>query len=61
MKRKTVVVRINEEVYKKAVEEAPKSISYMDTKELLSYLVMKGLQKVKEEENVARTLGEKHE
>jgi hypothetical protein len=52
MRRKTVVVRINEEVYKKAVEEAPKSISYMDTKELLSYLVMKGLQKVKEEENV---------
>jgi len=50
MRRKTVVVRISEEVYNRAIDECPKSLSYMNVKELLSYLIVKGLEKVKEEE-----------
>ena len=49
MRRKTAVVRISEEVYNRALNEAPKSLSYMNVKELLSFLIVKGLEKVKEE------------
>jgi len=46
--RDTKVVRITKAIYRKAVEAKTDEYSYMDMQSWLSFLIKKGLEKVKE-------------
>jgi len=51
--RDTKVVRITKNIYKKAMEAKTDEYDYMDTQSWLSFLISKGLEKLKERQKMA--------
>jgi len=48
-RRASNIVRLSQDVVEKAMREQPEEMKFMDKGSWLSYLVVKGLEKVKEE------------